>query len=497
MRKTFCLIVLLLLFGSAAGGCIGQNADFTLRIVPPQNPHLPLQGTWEIVSVLKEGTPNNRELAEQWVGKTLHFGDKNILLGGYFLPEFRCQVKRVQAEAYILYQQQVFPDGFRFQNAEIEVITLSDDHLFLCEFVREGGGELLLILFNNSYLVRKISDDVDETVFTSVSAAGFDIGSLAEPGSKFTGVLLGLRSPNPDQNNRQNDHYRTLWLALEDRKLAPVLETEGIIFPRRRGFYRLEVAAKSWGEKGEDFLIAVDMSEEEWKDDLELSPDPLLREGKEGYIHRRIRYIGNDYLSVEETVKQIPISRGGAREESRLYTVAVDGLPGLRAIKISDLAGDGALRAMEQGKINLLRQLGLEQTGPVDEENFCLARKMGYWIFNGRLSYPKDGVFVTADYNVDVIAPSHVVFYNKLNIPWPRVKNYIPAALDIFTSPNRDLALVVTNNEILVYGMFQDNLSGRPLERISLKEGEEVIMAEWALGQYYVENWAMTFQNLH
>ncbi|MCB5252973.1 MAG: 2,3-bisphosphoglycerate-dependent phosphoglycerate mutase, partial [Candidatus Cloacimonetes bacterium] len=91
---------------------------------------------------------------------------------------------------------------------------------------------------------------------------------------------------------------RTLWLALEDQKLAPVLETEGIIFPRRRGFYRLEVAAKSDGEKEEDFLIAVDMSEEEKKDDLELSPDPLLWDGKEGYIRRRIRYIGNDYLSI-------------------------------------------------------------------------------------------------------------------------------------------------------------------------------------------------------
>ena len=237
------------------------------------------------------------------------------------------------------------------------------------------------------------------------------------------------------------------------------------------------------------------MSEEEKKDDLELSLGPFALGGKEGYIRRRIRYIGNDYLSIEETVKQIPISGGGAREESRLYTVAVDGLPGLRAVTISDLAGDGAVRAMEQGKINLLQQLGLEQTGPVDEENFSLARKMGYWIFNGRLSYPKDGVFVTADYNVDVIAPSHVVFYNKLNIPWPRVKNYIPGAVDIFTSPDRDLALVVTNNEILVYGMFQDNLSGQPLERIPLKEGEEVIMAEWALGQYYVENWAMTFQS--
>ena len=147
-----------------------------------------------------------------------------------------------------------FPGGFRFKNAEIEVITLSDDHLFLCEFVREDDDELLLILFNNSYLVRKISDDVDETVFASSgAAAGFDIGSPAEPGSKYTGVLLGLRAPNPDQNGRQNDHYRTLWLALEDQKLAPVLETEGLFFREEGVFTGWRLPQKRWRKRGRLF----------------------------------------------------------------------------------------------------------------------------------------------------------------------------------------------------------------------------------------------------
>jgi hypothetical protein len=502
MQKIFCVMVLLLFLGSVAGGCIGQNTDFTLRIAPPQEQQPPLRGTWQIVSLLKEGTSGSPELAEQWVGKTLHFVDKKVLLGGYLLPGFRYQAKRVESEDYLHYQQQAFPADFRFKNKEIEVITLSDDYLFLCEFVRENDDELLLILFNTGYLVRKISDDVDEAILTAAETYDdLDIDSLGEQGSKYTGLLLGLCTSGRDLSSRESDHYRTLWLALENRKLAPVLETEAIIFPRKKGFYQLKVAEKSGEEKGGDLLIAVNMADtaampEEEKEDFEISEDPQRDGGGEGNLHRRVNYIGNDYLSIEETVEPI-LAGGGESKVSRLYTVAIDDLPWLKAVKISDLAGAGAARTMEQGKLNLLRQLGLEhmdQPGQLDEENFGLARKMGYWTFNGRLNYPKGGTIVSADYHIDVIPPGHVVFYNKLNIPWPRVKNYVPGALDVFTSPNMDLALVITKNEILIYSMFQGNLAAPPLERIPLEAGEKVIMAEWALGQYYVENWAMTFE---
>jgi len=490
----------LLLLCIPVGGCIGQNTNFNLRIIPPQNQKVPLHGTWEIVSLLKEGTAN-RDLAQKWEGKVLYFSDKNVLLGDYLLPDPHYQVKIVDAEAYLLYQHQAFPEGFHFQDREIEVITLSDNHLILCELLRKDEDELLLNFFNNSYLAEKISNNVDETVFFSAETTDIlELGSQTDNASKHTGVLLALRAPDQDRQDHQGEQYRTLWLALEDKKLAPVAETDTIVFPRRKGFFQLEVVRKNEDKKEEDFLIVIDhiLGQENLQekiDGLELSPDPLQWEGKEGYIHRKIHYIGNDYVSLEETVKQTSVIDGSINEESKLHIVAVDGLPGLKAVKISDLVGPSAVSAMEEGKQNLLRQLGLEKAVQDDEENFGLARKMGYWIFNGRLSYVKNDLSVSADYNIDAIPPGHVVFYNVLNIPWPRVKNYVPGAVDILTSPNKDLALVVTNNEIIVYGMYRENLTGQPLERIPLKEDEEIIMAEWALGEYYVDNWALTFQS--
>ena len=515
MRKKIYMMVLWLFLGFLAGGCLGQNTEFTLRVAPPGDGRPPLEGTWQIVSLLEQDTVQDSPgLAEQWVGKTLYFVNKKVLLDGYLLPGFRYQAKRVESQAFLHYYQQVFPADYQFKQEEIEVITLSDDYLFLCEFVQESYQELLLILFNNAYHARKISDNVDETILTAAETYdNLDLDSLGGRESKYTGLLLGMCTAGQDRGGPQKDHYRTLWLAFENREPAPVLETEEIIFPRKKGFYRLKIAGLDEGKKDGDHLVAIDIAGRDHGVDAtgtaalpegegEMDPEGFDQAGDywhggpgEFYLHRRVCYIGNDYLSIEETAEPVS-ARGSVGGGSRLYTVAIDDLPGLKPIKISDLIGASAARAMEQGRTNLLRQLDLgqaEQIGKSDEKNFGLDRKMGYWTFSGRVNYPGGDGFLSADYHIDVIPPEHVVFYNKLGIPWPRVKNCVPGALDILTSPNMDLALVITKNEILVYSMFGGSLATPPLGKIPLQAGEEIIMAEWALGQYYVENWTKTF----
>lgn len=504
MKKLFLAVVLLLFTGILAGGCVSQNAGFTLAVIPPQNLQPPLQGTWEIVSLLQEGAAAQGE-KPKWVGKTISFADKYVLLGDYLLLDPLYQVKKVAAETFLFYRHQVFPPDFHFQDPEIEVLTLYDKQLFCCELLQEKDGNLLLILFDNSYLVQKISDKVGEAVFPSleIKNAGteMDTGSLKETVNNHTGVLLGLRTPCQDLQGKSGENYRTLWLVLADEKLAPVLETKTILFPRRSGFYQLQVVRKEKEEKGEDFLIVdhiLKQEEEEKKESAPVLPwdsrgSFLGREEGGGCVMRKICYVGNDYVSIEETFTQSPVQGSNVSEESKLHIYAIDSLPGTKAVKISDLAGQDALKAMEHGRQKLLQQLGLEQEGPADERNFGLARKMGHWIFNGRESYLKKNEFEKTDYDITVIPPNNVVSYNKLHIPWTRVKNRVPGAIDIFTSPAKNLALVVTNNEIIVYEMHQGNLLDPPLGKIPLNKDEDVIMAEWALGQY-VEDWTLTFK---
>jgi hypothetical protein len=64
--------------------------------------------------------------------------------------------------------------------------------------------------------------------------------------------------------------------------------------------------------------------------------------------------------------------------------------------------------------------------------------------------------------------------------------------LDAFTSPNKDIAIIVTKNKLYIYGISGDQLDSLPLGEIEMKEGETVIMAEWATG-FYVDDWERAF----
>ena len=455
-----------LLFVFFTYGFLNFNSSYKLRLVPPHS-HSPLQGTW----VISDSLQDNTAVSEQWLGKKLLFSDEYVLLGSYLLPHPRFQIKRTDVSGYFDTRQAFYQDLFA-RKKEVEVLTLADQHLFLCELLPLNEEELILQLFNNSYLLRKISDHVDKSLLNSPEVT--EISNITGPqqANLQSGVLLGLRSPD--------NRYRTLWLAAEDRHLAPLLQTDTIVFPRRNGFYKLEVVPVSLEEQVEDFLLVTALSGRHTSAAPELTLDPAVWEGKTGSIRRHITYVGNDFVSLEESIAQAAAD-GSTNQASRLLTVSVDSLPAIRAVKISDL-----IRA--EPTINLQQQAEQLQTDRLTEENFSLARHKGYWQL---VSRPPN----QSDVPLGIIPPSHLLFYNELALPWPRIKNHVPQASDVLTSPNEDLALVFTGSEIIVYAMFHHSMAVTPLLKIPLREGEKMIMAEWALG-HYVENWTLTFQSL-
>ena len=116
---------------------------------------------------------------------------------------------------------------------------------------------------------------------------------------------------------------------------------------------------------------------------------------------------------------------------------------------------------------------------------------MGHWFFKGRINYLIDDEFHYADYSINIIPPSKLVIYDDLKISWTYIKDKVPEAIDAFTSPLGDIAVVMTKNEIIIYGIIRGEMEDMPLRRIDLKDNETVIMAEWATGDY-VDNWSKT-----
>ncbi len=125
-------------------------------------------------------------------------------------------------------------------------------------------------------------------------------------------------------------------------------------------------------------------------------------------------------------------------------------------------------------------------------ENFGLVRKNGHWFLVGRINYQSGGTFAQTDFDLNVIPPPNLIFYDTLVLSWHAIKDRVPDALDAFTSPNKDIALVKTKNKLTIYPIGGEQLAENPLAELDLQEGAAVIMAEWAIGSY-VESWEKSF----
>lgn len=516
--KTFKILAILLIVSLALSACSSPTTDSAEKIVSPQNQLMPIKGTWEVSKILT--TENfNEEDKEEWLTKIIQFSDSYMSIGEYILENPQYQMKRVSGEQYLLFNSKSLPKDFVFPNKEVEVITVIDEDKFFCEVLLIKENELILKIQNSSFYLSKVSDEIDEYISSESDKENNENMNIQmdKEGVVNTGVLIGLRSLNKNNNDPIRDYnYRTLWISSTNSEINPILEMENIFFPRRSGFWKIQMENAKDGYRSEDYIVANNILVENNKEEIQLKSKIMQSEGlslkvadidqeldldrwgeRNGEVKRKINYVGNDYISVETTGSGGYIFGNEKWEKSKLELLPIDGLPNGKGIKISDLLEETGVISMKSAWEKAVNYLKIDNHNILYREelleNFGLERRLGHWFLSGRINYIKDKEFNVADYNIGLIPPSKVVFYDTLLVPWTNIKDRVPRALDAYTSPNKDIAIVLTKREILIYDIIGNELGSYPKEKLELKEGETIIMAEWATG-HYVENWANTFK---
>lgn len=494
--KLICILILITL---VMVGCSVSPKESTDRISPPNNNQIPVSGTWKVTKVIEKDSKEDSTVNEEWENKIVEFSKEYMALDDHYLEAPGYQVKRVNGKEYLLYNHKTFLRDFNIPEGEIEVITVIDEDKHYCEIVRISDSELVLSASNLSLNLIKISDEVSNVLKAQKKQKEFDSTNLVKNKERAllrSGVLFGLRSDNPDGYS-----YRTLWIGFKNKRVDPILETEGIIFPRRSGFWKMETVTSVEDDRTEDHLYAFNISKENLYESRKLLQfDYTDWTGRIGKIQKRIDYIGNDYVSVQVSGKGRYEYSDKIWQKNILQILPIDSLPSKKNIKITDLSGDESLGAIELGIQKTMMKLNIEESDILNKhkllDSFGLVRKMGHWFFKGRINYMLDDEFRYADYNINILPPSKLVIYDELNISWTHIKNKVPGAIDAFTSPNKDIVLVLTKGEIIIYGIERGEIESSPLRRISLKDNETVIMAEWALDDY-VDNWSEILGNLN
>jgi hypothetical protein len=464
------------------GGCsdlFGASGTSAGKIIPPSDSTCPFPGKWTVLEEL--GLDEDPESTEsQWEGKSMQFAEDCVAIDDAVWTNISYKIKRVDAADYLELKLVSYSDLI-LEKQQVEVVTVYADGNYLGEAMRADDSGMVFFAQDRGLLLIKVSDVADLALDSSVS----EEQNLIQDGSQRTsGILLGLRIPEEIGYT-----YYTLWIAADQGKVHPVLISEGLFFPRTSGFWELHVQNITIEDVTGNLLSARNVTERVLKAENE---DIIANGATEDLVEidaseKIVTYIGNDYIALEKKDNDV----------SRLMVLPVDNLSSSTEIKLSDLVDqksrDSLFNAWEH-EVNTLSDKGIRLLERNDfDKNFGLKRKNGHWTLVGRINYYQNGGTPTyTDFDIKIVPSVSLVSYDTLVLSWPKIKDRVPDALDAFTSPNKDIALVQTKNKLSVYKIGAEQLSENPSVEFDMPENATVIMAEWAIGSY-VESWGNSF----
>lgn len=487
LKKTMILLILSLFLLT---GCNQIGEDRSYKITSPMNNSLPIQGKWIFTAFQENQEKDTANFAkDSLLGITLELSGDKALINNELYENIEYKSKNVELQKFFLYNYNKDIESLPIKKNNVDIISLTTQGKLLYNFIKLDE-DTFLVFFNDIFykLIRVDMLDNGSTLDTTINKIkeNTEVIKNKKDSTIISGILLGLRSTIKEKDKKngvdiEKIKYRTIWIEAENQIPGNILETEDLIVPRKSGFWKLGINRALSGSKILDTLYASG---------IDKNSEAINTENNKP---RKITFVGNDYV-VSEYSNEADI---GSINYNRLEVLPIDNINKRGGIKISDILSERGKNILINSSQAFLTSKNKEEAEKFEavpsESSFNLVRKSGHWVMNGRLfdiTNEQGGNY--KDFTIGILPPNNMVSYDKLNISWNKIKEKIPDAIDVFTSPNEDIAIVVTKSYIFVYGIESGKLSERFIKKINLLEGESIVMAEWATSDFFVERWEKT-----
>lgn len=476
-------IIMLFLSMFLLQGCKQIDINVEGKIGAPIVEKLPIQGTWRVENYTSINKIVSEKEADDYKGSTAVFDKTRAVLGMESCSSPEYKLKNVSAEEYFLYKYKVNALKAGVKEKNVNIITVSSKQQPFHDFILLDDKSMLVYEEQGFLYLTKVSDKLDNNINYS-NTGNMDkqeaATTKASPSLK-SGIFLGLRSTAALSSTGSS--YRTLWIASQNRDLRPIYEMKQLLVPRKTGFWEIDYWSQKAADKLKGTLYAHSLTDDT-SNSVKNTNNLLEDNGR-----RDIVFVGNDYIGTEYRY----IDAATSKETSKYQVLPIDNVKNGVGINISDLAGDDGLNALIHSNqayaITLVKNKADRLNKEPDGTNFSLVRRNGQWSMVGRVDYqtPTQGK-TFEDFDIYLLPPQKLINYDELLVPWSYIKEKLPEALDAYTSPNKDIGIIITRNAVEVYTINNGKLSDKPTQSIALQNGEAVVMAEWASGDY-VEKW--------
>ena len=456
-----CVILFVLIFFT---GC----NTFNISVATPVTNTI-LKGQWKVTKC----TDFDGGIVEDdsMVGYTLAFDDKEAMIFNRVYEHISYKAKVVDSFDYIYSTLGFLPKQIG-EKEDFTVITISSGNTFIKDVIITKDS-FIVIDGEKIMYIEKVSDDakIDEIM----KEEAFSPDNFYNLNS---GVLLGLKSEDSGVSK-----YRTLWITYNGETIQ-YKEIPYILLPRKDGFFKVD---------NEETLVEQDIYNRVnisyIKDESKNSSSDTEKLIDKNILSEDITFIGNDYMSIR-TVSNM---QGEIKETLGTFLIDLQATNKRVIVPISSLISENDLKVIKDNDKSLESDIGNLKSFT----NYGITRNRGRWCFYTLIDdfYNKNEIqeelFNEFGNKKEIMTrvSKDIARHDDLYTSWQGIKNQVPSAIDAISSPNNNLTIIKTKGKLYVYKVNGNELDMETELVIDLKNKEEIIMAEWALGQY-VDYWS-------
>lgn len=481
------LLLLLFLAGCKGGPSSFGSTDIMDTIAEPQIKRIEISGTWTLDHIEKL-SEKSTERTDFVIGQSAYIDQNLVAIGDRVTMNPKFTSKYVNFDEYMQKRFLASPTQFTYDQENIEIYSIRDGQNFSQEFLFPT--ENLLIYINDQivYYLTRESDTVDEGVLSwyqkNYRKEKEQDSTVAE--RKESTFLLGVRYKSKTLKNMESTYkYETYFVHNSVEKKPRVYLSKDLLIPRESGFWKLKVTPQGDRENGYQNLISAEnLNVDSGKENSNQFIDPLSR---------MITYVHDGYVAFRKTnyYSQNPLN------SYKYEILALDKLAAKNPLTIQEIAGEAGLQAyraqiaseLEYFETNYLNR-GETIFSP-DLTNVGILRDTNAWKLVSNIEVQYGTNIHKANMNLNIVPNGNIMKKDELAIPWQTVKTKNSECLSAFTSPNKDLLIMVTENEILLYDLFGNNIATTPKASIQTQPGTTVVMMEFA-----PDNMAKTWEDV-
>lgn len=343
-----------------------------------------------------------------------------------------------------------------------------------------------------------------------------------------SGLLLGLVKDNGAIrknyfNKSVSDDYRTLWIyskdsvnlnykEMKDEIITPYIDKFWVLKNSKfRMFERSDDISKETGDVFQGYIsfynflnilsYPIDkpkinlLTNETFKKNYLSSIEGDLEEYYKTDTES-LSYVGNKFVNVVDSY----IDTGGGSYSSSFNDIKLYDIKDIGDLKTRkkttntiDLLDKNEKEKLNKYVIKYKKTSPNELTEESKEMNLnelALKRINGRW----KIQIPLFDTYIhngngSSGYNLEryidtnVKVPDIIKCYDNLCIDWSVIKKKIQNAKDAVSSPQKDILVVLTTNELLVYVNPLNGID-KPNFKIKVDKNESIILNQWAIGKY-------------